>query len=370
MERRLLPDSPPPGIVATIGPVSASREMLQALSEAGMTMARLNSSHNTREWHRQTIRLIKETLPDLPVLLDIPGRKIRTVPLAHEPAFEAGDLIILTTDSQHDGSIKVPVNFDRFHEFMMPGLDVYADDGHLFFLVEEINGRDVHMRAKVGGVLRSRKGINVPQARFERPLVTRSDREMMAFAQENAVDYVGISFVEGAEHIAAIRHLMGRVPLGIVAKVENQGGLDNMAEIIGASDMVMIDRGDLAVETSPDLVCLFQKRILAAAQKQKAPVIVATELLNTMIEHPYPTKAEIGDITTAVLDGTSFLMLSGKTAIGCYPVEATARLQQIGRAVSTYIKQNGWCSIAHPGPCSIYHCAPQSDPDGGWSLPP
>ncbi|KAB8123027.1 hypothetical protein D3W54_00910 [Komagataeibacter medellinensis] len=313
--------------------------MLLALAGAGMTMARLNGSHNTSEWHRRTIRLIKETLPGIPVLLDIPGRKIRTIPLVHEPAFRTGDVIILTTDRQHDGSIKIPVNFDQFHEFMMPGLEIHADDGHLSFTVEKVCGRDVHIRANVDGVLRSRKGVNVPQARFERPLVTKHDREMMAFVQENDVDFVGISFVESAEHVAAIRDLITQERLGVVSKLENQGGLDHMDEVIAASNMVMIDRGDLAVETSPELVCIFQKRILTAAQRQKTPVIVATELLNTMIEHPYPTKAEISDITNAILDGARFLMLSGETAIGSYPVEATSRLQRIGQAVSTYIHQ-------------------------------
>lgn len=334
-----MPECSPPGIVATIGPVSANREMLLALDGAGMTMARLNGSHNTSEWHRRTIRLIKETLPGIPVLLDIPGRKIRTIPLVHEPAFRTGDVIILTTDRQHDGSIKIPVNFDQFHEFMMPGLEIHADDGHLSFTVEKVYGRDVHIRANVDGVLRSRKGVNVPQARFERPLVTNHDREMMAFVQENDVDFVGISFVESAGHVAAIRDLITQERLGVVSKLENQEGLDHMDEVIATSNMVMIDRGDLAVETSPELVCLFQKSILAAAQRQKTPVIVATELLNTMIEHPYPTKAEISDITNAVLDGARFLMLSGETAIGSYPVEATSRLQRIGQAVSTYIHQ-------------------------------
>ncbi|WP_231850365.1 pyruvate kinase [Komagataeibacter medellinensis] len=339
VELRSLPECSPPGIVATIGPVSANREMLLALDGAGMTMARLNGSHNTSEWHRRTIRLIKETLPGIPVLLDIPGRKIRTIPLVHEPAFRTGDVIILTTDRQHDGSIKIPVNFDQFHEFMMPGLEIHADDGHLSFTVEKVYGRDVHIRANVDGVLRSRKGVNVPQARFERPLVTNHDREMMAFVQENDVDFVGISFVESAGHVAAIRDLITQERLGVVSKLENQEGLDHMDEVIATSNMVMIDRGDLAVETSPELVCLFQKSILAAAQRQKTPVIVATELLNTMIEHPYPTKAEISDITNAVLDGARFLMLSGETAIGSYPVEATSRLQRIGQAVSTYIHQ-------------------------------
>ncbi|WP_308720876.1 pyruvate kinase [Komagataeibacter xylinus] len=305
----------PPGIVATIGPVSASADMLRSLAGAGTTMARLNGSHNTRAWHGQAIRLIKETLPGLPVLLDIPGRKIRTASLAHEPAFRAGDVMILTTDRAHDGTRKVPVDFDRFHEFMMPGFAVHADDGHLSFLVEAVSGRDVHMRATVGGALRSRKGINVPQARFTRA----GDRTRPRDAGVRRGKWRGLRWHQLCGRCGACRgHSQScGSPMRIVAKVEN-------GEIIAASDMVMIDRGDLAVETDPDVVCLLQKRIIAAARGQQTPVIVATELLDTMIRQPYPTKAEISDITNAVLDRASLLMLSGETVIGSYPLAATA----------------------------------------------
>src|SRR3954464_16058573 len=202
------------GIIATIGPVSANAVTLERLSRAGMTVARLNGSHSNLEWHRGIIALIRATLPDLPILLDIPGRKIRTIQLAYEPSFEAGDSLVLTTDLSHDGSIKVPVNFDGLHQQLFAGINLFADDGTLSFTVERIEGRDIHVRANGGGTLKSRKGINVPEVSLGRDLVTDHDRTMIAFAKDNGVDYVGISFVESAAHIDGIREIIGGADTG------------------------------------------------------------------------------------------------------------------------------------------------------------
>ncbi|AOK60510.1 pyruvate kinase [Burkholderia ubonensis] len=316
-------------IIATIGPASNTSEILLALHRAGMTVARLNGSHGSLDWHRATIDLIRRTLPDLPILLDIPGRKIRTVQLRTEPSFQAGDRLVLTTDLSHDGSSKVPVNYDRFHLRLRAGVRIYADDGTLSFVVEDVRGQDVHVVAETAGTLKSRKGVNVPEIDLGQQLVTPRDREMIAFAKHAGVDFIGISFVESAEHVEAIRALIGAPSPRIVAKVENRGGLDHLDEIAGATDVIMIDRGDLSVETSIDHVSLYQKRIIAAARQHGKPVIVATELLHSMIESPLPTKAEIGDVTNAVIDGASAVMLSGETAVGKFPLEAVARLRSI-----------------------------------------
>lgn len=316
-------------IVATIGPVSNNPALLLALKQAGMTVARLNGSHGDLAWHQATIQLIRETLPDLPILLDIPGRKIRTIQLKVEPSFNVGDKLILTTDLSHDGSRKVPVNYPLLHEKLAAGIRIFADDGTLSFIVEKVEGPDIVVRAESAGTLKSRKGINVPGIDLGQQLVTARDREMLAFAQAAGVDFIGISFVESAAHIQAIRaHLSGVTPR-IVAKVESQGGLDQLEEIAASADVIMIDRGDLSVETGIDQVSINQKRIIEAARHFGSPVIVATELLHSMIESPLPTKAEIGDITNAVLDGAAAVMLSGETAVGRYPVEAVARLRNI-----------------------------------------
>lgn len=325
-------------IVATIGPATNNAKALRALAQAGMNVARLNGSHGDLDWHRATIALLRDTLPDTPILLDIPGRKIRTAGLAHEPSFAVGDTVTLTTDASHDGSRKVPVNYDRLHEDLKAGHTILADDGTLRFTVTEVRGRDILCRAETPGTLRSRKGINVPFVKLNTALVTDRDRKMVGFARETGVDFIGISFVESAAHVDAIRELAGKDGPRIVSKVENQGGLDHMEEIMAATDAAMIDRGDLSVETNLESLTLFQKRIIDAARAAGKPVIVATEMLHTMIDNDFPTKAEVSDITNAVLDGTSALMLSGETAVGRHPVAAVALMRQVANAAEGYLQ--------------------------------
>ena len=317
-------------IVATIGPATESADSLRALHDSGMNIARLNGSHNTIEWHSKVIGLIHEVLPQTPILLDIPGRKIRTMQLAFEPSFARGDVIVITTDTSHDGREKVPVNYDQLHVDLQPGQTMFADDGTLRFTVVDIKGCDIYVRAETPGSLRSRKGINVPCVILNTQLVTDRDREMIRFAQDNAIDFIGLSFVESKEHVEAIRALIRPLTYPrIVSKIESQGGLNNMEEVIESSDAIMIDRGDLSVETELDSIALRQKEIIGSARRHAKPVIVATELLHTMIENNFPTKAEVCDISNAVLDGCAAVMLSGETAIGKNPMEAVALMRRV-----------------------------------------
>jgi len=317
-------------IVATIGPATNNEASLVALKNAGMNVVRLNGSHNSLDWHAEVIALVHKTLPQTPILIDIPGRKIRTTQLSVEPSFLAGDIIILTTNVSHDGSEKIPVNYDQLHLDLSPGQTVLADDGTLRFTITEITGRDIHMRAETPGQLKSKKGINVPYVKLNTQLVTERDHIMIKFAQDNHVDFIGLSFVESKEHVEAIRDIIK--PLNfprIVSKIENQGGINNMVDIIRASDAIMIDRGDLSMETELDSIALKQKEIILAARRYAKPVIVATELLHSMIENNFPTKAEICDISNAVLDGCAAVMLSGETAIGKHPVEAVSLMNRV-----------------------------------------
>jgi pyruvate kinase len=325
-------------IVATIGPISDNPEMLRALSDAGMSVARLNGSHNTLEWHKRTIQMLRDTVPETPILLDIPGRKIRTIDLDHEPSFAAGDTVVLTTDIGHDGSKKVPVNYAHLHEDILPDSTVYADDGTIRFTVIKVDGQDIHCRAETAGTLKSRKGINVPGLKFRTALITDRDRDMVAFARENGVDFIGISFVESSDHVDAIRELTGGTWPRIVSKVENQAGLDNVDEVVSATDVVMIDRGDLSVETNLENLAIFQKNILETGRRHGKPVIVATEMLHTMIENPFPTKAEVSDISNTVLDGAAATMLSGETAIGANAVEAVATMRRVSNATLVHLQ--------------------------------
>ncbi len=328
-------------IIATIGPATNNKQALINLKKNGMNVARLNGSHNNLEWHSNTIKLIQDTLPDLPILLDIPGRKIRTKQLKFEPNFSKGDIIILTTDGSFDGKTKIPVNYSDLHKDLSVGDTVLADDGVLKFKVTNIKGRDIFVKAETSGCLKSCKGINVPQVNLNTKLVTQRDKMMISFAQENKVDFIGISFVESKKHILAIKELIS--PLNsprIISKIENQGGINNMVEIIENSDAIMIDRGDLSMETELDSIALSQKKIIKQARKYSKSVIVATELLHSMIENNFPTKAEVCDISNAVIDGCGAVMLSGETAIGKNPFDAVSLMSRVITKSEDYVREN------------------------------
>ena len=322
-------------IVCTIGPATNNESALHELTAAGMNVARLNGAHGDLDWHAAAIALLHEVMPEVPVLLDIPGRKIRTADLAHEPEFASGNTVVLTTGEGHDGSEKVPVNRPSLHKEVNKGDVILADDGTLKFTVEKVTGQDIHLRAEGPGKLGGRKGINMPSFSLAGEGVTQRDRDMVAFAREQGVDYIGISFVDSAGHVNAVRELCGGNWPRIVSKVENQSGLDNLEQIVEATDAVMIDRGDLSVETNLENLVLFQKRILDVSRSHGKPVIVATEMLHTMIENPFPTKAEVSDITNAVLDGCSAAMLSGETAVGAHATESVAVMRRIADAAES-----------------------------------
>ncbi len=326
-------------IIATIGPQNANIDSIRELSAAGMSIARLNGSHNTLDWHSTAIQTIHTAIPRLPILLDIPGRKIRTA-LVDEPfAFDKNELITLTTDSSRATKKIIAVSFEKLHEFLNPGQVVFADDGTLKFVVERVDGREIILRSFMAGKLGSRKGINVPGVDLGPVLVTSKDKAMIEFAINHDVDFIGLSFVESAKHVQMIRDVIGDSPLPkIVSKVENQIGYSNMQEIIESSDAIMIDRGDLSVETDLETVALRQKVIIETARILSKPVIVATEMLHSMIVNSFPSKAEVSDVTNAVLDGCAATMLSGETAVGSFPIEAITTMRKIVEQTEIFMK--------------------------------
>ena len=325
-------------IVATVGPVTLNPDSLLALVDAGISVARLNGAHADIEWHRSAISLIQTVLPGVPILLDIPGRKIRTAWLAHEPKFEVGDRIVFTADNSFDGTTKVPINDPQLYAELKPGDVILADDGTLRFEVEQLTVSDIICRAATRGQLGSRKGINVPFVTTGNYLISDTDQKLIALAKQLAVDFVGISFVESAAQVSSIRELIRDKSPRILAKIETSKGLDNLEEIIDAADAIMIDRGDLSVETSIESVIIDQKRIIERSRAKGKPVAIATQLLHSMIHNDFPTKAEIADITNAVIDGCSALMLSGETAIGHFPLEAVRTMRRIADAAFEHVQ--------------------------------
>tara|TARA_X000000950_G_scaffold108424_2_gene136748 strand:+ start:16195 stop:17616 length:1422 start_codon:yes stop_codon:yes gene_type:complete len=320
-------------IVATIGPKVSDRKNLIKLYKAGMNIARLNGSHNNLAWHEKTIKNLKDYLPDVPILFDIPGKKIRTCNLINEPEFKKNDIIILTTNISYKGNQKVPINNTKLHLLLKPNDKFFADDGTLAFKVKKIIKKDIYCYALNDGKLKNSKGINVPHINLGIDKLSKKEISYINFAVKNSVNFIGVSFVESKTYIKEIRNIIKQDKLKIIAKIENQGGLNNMQSIIKHSDGIMIDRGDLSIETNIESIAINQKEIIKTCQMLSKPVIVATEMLDSMILKPFPTKAEIVDISNAVLDGASCVMLSGETAVGNFPTEAIKIMSKVSKKI-------------------------------------
>ncbi len=322
-------------IVATIGPRTNTDDVIRKLVEAGMDVARINGAHADLDWHSATIDCLRRIAPDVPIIFDLPGRKVRTGDLESDQRFEAGDQLTFTTSIDSGGGGKIPLIGAVPRGRLAVGDVLKAEDGAASLVVVALEGEDVVCRAESAGTLRSRKGISLPPS--PRPgLLTERDREMIEFAKHRGVDFVGLSFVVSAEHVQRARAVAGSDGPRVIAKIENQEALDHLEEIADAADALLLDRGDLSVETSLESLIIWQKRILKVAGSAAKPVIVATEMLHSMIENPFPTKAEVCDISNAVLDGASAVMLSGETAVGKYPVEAVALMQRITGAAAAH----------------------------------
>jgi pyruvate kinase len=344
----------PTKIVATIGPRTNTVEALRALHAAGVDMVRLNGAHGHWEWHSEAIALVRQTLPQVPILLDIPGRKIRLGPLPAPQPVAAGERLILVQEQRSTGSsearpssrsrrqsdvvAKIPVTSSDFHRDVTVGNRVLIDDTNVQLVVREVTDTSVICEVTVAGVLQGGKGVHFPGVTMRAALLRARDKKLLAFACRQRMDFVGLSFVATAQDIEEVRQLIGDKAPRIVAKVETQAAVENLRGILRAADGIMIDRGDLSAETRFDQVGILQKQILAAARQAACPVIVATEMLQTMIEFPSPTKAELCDITNAVLDGASALMLSGETAVGKYPVEAVTTMRRVADAAHAHLQ--------------------------------
>ena len=327
-------------IVCTIGPKTNDIKSIEKLIDSGMTMARLNGSHNSLDWHIETIDMIRKVDPYLPILFDLPGRKIRTAKESPDLFFEKNDKVMFTTNKTNTQADKVLVNYDKLHLDLKKGDTILADDGTLKFTVTAVEGKDILCLAEVSGILKAAKGINVPYIKMRSPLVSEKDILNITMCKEEGVDFVGVSFVDsGAQLKEVYQHLEGSFT-EVIAKVENQFGLDNLDSIVENSFGILIDRGDLGAETQITNIPLMQKRIIKTANKYGKPVIVATEMLHTMIDNPFPTKSEVNDIANAVLDGASALMLSGETAVGEYPFEACRLMKEVAVVTEEYLCAN------------------------------
>lgn len=322
-------------IVCTIGP--ASDDQVDKLLAAGMDVARLNFSHGTLEEQEARIHRLRAAAADsgriLAILQDIQGPKIRVGQMAPDSVLQVGEPFVLVTEEIVGDGSRATVGYPHLHKLVRAGDMIYLDDGLLQLKVESVENGEIHTTVHIGGVLTSRKGVSVPGVSVDLPAITETDIEHIRFGVELGVDMIAASFVRKAEHIEAVRQVIreagGSQP--IIAKIENHEGLDHLEAIVEAADGVMVARGDLGVQIPPEEVPIVQKRIIEVCNAAGKPVITATQMLESMVANPRPTRAEVTDVATAIFDGTDAIMLSGETAMGRHPVESVRMMDRIAR---------------------------------------
>ena len=331
-------------IICTLGPATAGVDRLVDLIGAGMNVARLNFSHGTHEAHGQAIRDVREaarrTGVSVAVLLDLQGPKIRTGPVRGGVVhLEDGATFTITTEPLREGDAqRVGCTYTGLANDVKAGDTLLLDDGYLNLQVERVAGTDIITRVIKGGALKNGKGIIVPGAAISAPALSQKDIEDALFGLSHGVDAIALSFVASEQDVLALRGLMrehGRI-VPIVAKIERWEGVSDIEDIVRESDAVMVARGDLGLEMPAEQVPVLQKRIIARCNFYGKPVITATQMLESMIGNPRPTRAEASDVANAVIDGTDCVMLSGETSVGRYPIEAVRTMDAIIRTTEAH----------------------------------
>jgi pyruvate kinase len=334
-------------ILATLGPASSTPEVIETMLQAGLNAVRINMSHGAQDEHAARIRIAREAAAklDMPlsILVDLSGPKIRTRTLENgAPVFlTPGQQFTITTRDINGNQHEVSTNFERLPTVVEPGTLILLDDGAIQLTVESKSETDVVCSVVIGGVLAERKGINLPKTSLPIPSLTEKDRSDLVWAMGQNVDYIALSFVRTAADCKEVKQLirkMNKRKLGralLVAKIEKAEAIENLDSIIAETDGVMVARGDLGVETSVELVPVYQKLIIEKAIAADKFVITATQMLQSMIENPFPTRAEASDVANAVWDGTDAVMLSAETASGLYPVESIRTMVRIIHSAET-----------------------------------
>ncbi len=327
-------------IVATVGPASSDQAGLLTLMEAGADIFRLNFSHGNHADLSAIVATIRELSRQrrqaVAILGDLQGPKIRTGRMRDgQLLLTAGERVIITTTDQLGADGIIPTVYRELPRDVRPGDRILMDDGLLELAVVEVAGEDVHCRVVVGGTLKDRKGINLPGVAVSAPALTDKDLVDLQFCIEQGLDFVALSFVRSADDVICLKEILHRnkAELKVIAKIEKPEGVDNFEEILAVADGIMVARGDLGVEINPERVPLIQKRIIRLCNRAGKPVITATQMLESMIGSPRPTRAETSDVANAILDGTDAVMLSAETASGRYPGEAVTMMVRIAHDV-------------------------------------
>lgn len=332
-------------IVCTMGPNTDNREIMKELALNGMDVARFNFSHGDHAEHKHRLEILESVREELGIpiasLLDTKGPEIRTGKLkdGKKVTLKEGDLYTLTTEEIVGDETRGYINYAGLAEDVKPGDRILIDDGLIELHVREVNGTDIVCRIENGGELGEKKGVNVPGVRGKLPALTDKDKEDIRFGVDAGFDFVAASFVRNADAIREIREILDEKgsAMQIIAKIENEEGIENIDSIIEASDGIMVARGDMGVEIPAEKVPHIQKMIIRKCNLACKVVITATQMLDSMIRNPRPTRAEVSDVANAVYEGTDAVMLSGETAMGSYPIEAVRMMSQIAEESEKYL---------------------------------
>ena len=351
-------------IVATLGPATNTEDKITQLAVAGMNVARLNFSHGTYADHSELIRIIRAVSIKLnkpiAVLQDLQGPKIRTGLLLDKTPIQlkTGDQFIITTEEIVGGPGRVSTTYKPLPQDCKAGDRILLSDGLIELRVRECTATEVITDIITGGALREKQGINLPGVDVSAPAMTEKDREDLVFGLHEGVDYVALSFVRRAADVELVKQEIAKAGFKtpVISKIEKPEAVADIEAIVAVSDGIMVARGDLGVELPPEQVPLIQKRIIAAANREGVPVITATQMLESMIVNPRPTRAEASDVANAILDGTDAIMLSGETANGAYPVEAVAMMARIAEVTERgYVRKPVDETLAHRQPETYSH---------------
>ncbi len=325
-------------IVATIGPAIDSEEVLEQLINKGVNVFRLNTSHGDIESHRASIikirNVIKKISKQVAIMIDLQGPKIRVGALNSDIELQEGDCAIFSPIKEHKDNI-IPIDYEGITKDVEKGSKILLDDGKIQAIVEKVEDNKVYVKITNGGVLKSRKGLNIPGSTNSLEAVTDKDIEFIKFAIEQQADYIALSFVRQKEDVLLAKKYINDFgsDIPVISKLEKPQAIENLEEIVSVSDCIMVARGDLGIELSPVEVPICQKKIIEECTKQKKPVIVATQMLESMIENPIPTRAESSDVANAILDGADAVMLSGETSVGKFAVNAVETMSNIAHSV-------------------------------------
>lgn len=332
-------------IVCTIGPASDTKTTLKKMMSAGMNVARLNFSHGTYQDHTKLVKTVRSAAKEhgqpVALLQDLQGPRIRTGELPEEGIeISRGESVVLLSQKEYesfeenDCITPIPIQFPRLSKFVKVGGLVTIQDGTIELKVRYIEDGLITCTVRQGGVVKTHKGINAPGALIDIPVITKKDKEDLAFGQKHGVDYVALSFVKDEKNIRQLRRLLPKnSKTKIIAKIERAEAVENFDEILAEVDGIMVARGDLGVELGPSEVPLLQKEMIMKCIRAAKPVIVATQMLESMINSPRPTRAEASDVANAIIDHTDAIMLSGESATGRYPVQAVQTMTKIARKV-------------------------------------